>query len=270
MLVSRTSAYSHTTAARSKKADQPAADRLLAKSQPDAKRTRSIAEVGGVRSIPPDSPRPRRSREVHPARRTALRQRRHSSRHGDEQDPQRLHREVAQHDGLRRALCARLRLPRPANRTARRTCADEEGQEEERPQYREFSSRVSRARAERAKESDTRFQTTRYSRRVGRSISHDVEPLRGRDGAHGGTLRRTWLRLQRRASGLLVHRGPNGARRSRGRVLPAHESIGLCEISLAQRSGADRSGARGTQSVCRNLEHHTVDAGGESGYAGLY
>src|SRR6185436_13091198 len=88
----------------------------------------------------------RHPREVHPARRPALRQRRHPSRHRDEQDSERLHREVAHDDGIRRALRARLRLPWPAHRTTSRTRAREKGQEEERSQHREFSSRLPRTR----------------------------------------------------------------------------------------------------------------------------
>ena len=67
-----------------------------------------------------------------------------------------------------------------------------------RSQSREFSPRLSRTRAERAEEPDARLQTARNSRRVGKSLSDDVEPLRSRNGADVWPLRRTWLRLQRR------------------------------------------------------------------------
>src|ERR1043165_4220388 len=159
--------------------------------------------MGGARSLPANPPRARRPRQVYPARWSTLRQCRYPSRYGNEQDSQRLHREVAFDDGLRRALRPGLRAPRAAERATRRARATEERQEEERPQYREFSPRLSRARAERVEEPNARLQRARHSRRVGRSLSHDVERLRSGDGAHVRALRRAWLRLQRRAPGLL-------------------------------------------------------------------
>ena len=53
---------------------------------------------------------------VRAARRAAVRERPDPPRHGDEQDPQGSRRQVAVDDGVRRALRARLRLPRAANR----------------------------------------------------------------------------------------------------------------------------------------------------------
>ena len=47
-----------------------------------------------------------------------------------------------------------------------------------------------------------------------------------------------------------------------------HQPIGLREVSAAQRSGADRSGARGTTSVRADLDHHAMDAAGEPRHRG--
>ena len=61
--------------------------------------------------------------EVRAARRAAVRERPDPPRHRDEQDPQGSRGQVADDDGLRRAVRARLRLPRPADRIEGRSRA---------------------------------------------------------------------------------------------------------------------------------------------------
>jgi hypothetical protein len=77
----------------------------------------SWQEKQALRSDPQGQRRPA---EVHPARRPALRQRRHPHRPCGEQDPQGHHRQGEDALRLRCALRAGLGLPRPADRTAGR------------------------------------------------------------------------------------------------------------------------------------------------------
>ncbi len=85
-----------------------------------AERARAARRLGGPqaagRPLRPDPGRPRRRAQVHPARRPALRQRRHPPRPRAQQVHQGLRRQDQDDGRLRRPLRPRLGLPRPAHR----------------------------------------------------------------------------------------------------------------------------------------------------------
>src|SRR4029079_4644488 len=95
---------------------QPAPHGVPQEGEPADHRAGSPGAVGGDGPLREDSRRAPGETQVRPARRPALRQRADPSRHGAQQDPQGLRRQVSVDGGLRLAVSAGLRLPRPADR----------------------------------------------------------------------------------------------------------------------------------------------------------
>src|SRR6476660_411376 len=87
---------------------QPAAHRLSHESESAHDRAANARTLGGDGPLRKDSGAPPGGAEVRPARRAAVRERSDPSRHGAQQDPEGLRREVALDGRLRRALHPRL------------------------------------------------------------------------------------------------------------------------------------------------------------------
>ncbi len=201
--------------------------------------------------------------EVHPARRTAVCERRHSSRPCDQQDSQGHHRQIAQPGRLRRSLCSRLGLPRHADRARDRKAPRQApaGGEDAEP-----VPRLCR-RADRAAE--TGFPAPGRARRLGPSLPDHGLRQRGRRNPYAGQDTGEGLRLPRPEAGELVLRLRLGAGRGRSRVRGQEGLRHRCRLCV-RRAGKNRQGLRPGQAssgprLDRHLDHHALDHSGQSG-----
>ena len=143
---------------------EPPADRLSHEGRPTGHRTRRHRALGTDGPVRPDSGAAPRRAALHPARRTALRQRRDPRRHGSQQDPEGLRRPGADHGGVRRAVRAGLGLPRPADRAPRRSPAQGTAAGDGRGRR---APRVPPVRGAVRRDSARRLQAARRPRRLG-------------------------------------------------------------------------------------------------------
>ena len=111
-----------------------------------------------------------RRAEVRLPRRPAVRERPDPPRHGAQQDPQGHRRQVADDGGLRRAVRAGLRLPRPADRAEGRSRARAE---EARDVDRRHPPRLPRVRRPLHRRDDRRVQAADGVRRLGPLLPDD-------------------------------------------------------------------------------------------------
>ena len=114
--------------------------------------------------------------EIHPARRTALRERQHPHRHRAEQDPQGRHQPHAPDGRLRRRLHPWLGLPRPADRMEDRGGVPRQKEEQGRGSGAAIPRRVSRLRRTLAGGADGGVPPPRRRRRLARALRHDGPP----------------------------------------------------------------------------------------------
>ena len=192
-------------------------------------------EMGLVRAHPRARARPA---EVRPARRPAVRQRADPHRHGDEQDPQGPGGEVADDDGLRRAVRARLRLPRPADRAESRSRARPE---EARDVGRGLPPRLPRLRHPVHRRDERRVPAARRLRRLGPPLPDDGLQATRRRSSGRWAVRRAGAGLQGQEAGPLVHPLPHGAGRGGSRVRRPHVAVDLRRVPA-------RAGERGASS----------------------
>ena len=163
---------------------EPAADRLPDEGEPADRRAAGARPLEGDGPLPADPREPPRPAEVRPARRPALRQRQDSHRHRDEQDPQGSRGQDADDDGVRRAVRARLRLPRPADRAARRPRARAE---EARDVAGRFPPRLPQLRLALHRRDERGVPAAVRVRRLGSPVPDDGLPLSGGDRARART-----------------------------------------------------------------------------------
>ena len=149
---------------------------------------------------------------LRPARRPAVRERRHPHRPRRQQDPQGRHRQEPHAGRLRRAVRAGLGLPRHADRGA-----DREDARQAHPGGRDAApcARL-RDRADRAAEEGLR--AAGRARRLGPSVHDDGVQERGGRDPHARQAAGKGLRLSRPEAGQLVLRLRQRAGRGRGRV----------------------------------------------------
>ena len=122
--------------------------------------------------------------KVHPARRPALRQRRHPPGPRAEQMHQGFRRQDQDHGGLRRALRPRLGLPRPADR--------DQGRRAARPQKagdarRRRPPRLPRVRAEVRRPAELPVRAHRRLRPLGQALPRPCLRVRGRASSRRST-----------------------------------------------------------------------------------
>ena len=220
---------------------QPAPHGVPDEGEPADDRAGSARPLGGDGSVREDSREPRGRAEVRPPRRPALRQRPDPPRHGAEQDPQGLRREVAVDGGLRRALRAGLRLPRPADRAEGRPRARPE---EARDERRRLPPRLPRLRRALHRRDDRGVPAARDLRRLGASLPDDELPVPGGDRARARQVRREGAGLQGQEAGPLVHPLPHGAGRSGGRIRGPLLAVDLRRVpARARERGRTRRSA---------------------------
>ncbi len=108
------------------------------------------------------------------ARRPAVRERRHPHRPRGQQDPEGHHRQEEDAVRVRRAVRARLGLPRHADRSADREAVRQE------PAARGDAAPVPRLRGRADRAAEARLPAPRRARRLGPPVSHDGVSQRGR------------------------------------------------------------------------------------------
>ena len=200
------------------------------------------------------------STDFHPARRASLRERADSSRHGAEQDPEGFRGEVAFHGGVRLAVRARIRLPRPPDRAESRPRARPE---EARDQPRGLPARLPRVRGAFHRRDDAGIPAARDLRRLGPSVPDDELPVSGRHCARAGIVCRAGPGLQGQEAGALVHPLPHGPGRSRSRVPGPLVTVHLRRVSARhgerRRDRPSYPGAGRTRRVGPHLDDDAVD-----------
>ena len=204
--------------------------------------------------------------QVRAARRPAVRQRQHPHGHGAQQDPEGFRRQVAIDGRLRRAVRARIRLSRPADRAAGGPRARPE---EARDVGRRFLPRVPRVRRALRRHDERAVSAARHSRQLGGPLPDDGLPLSGGDRARARPVRRAGAGLQGQEAGPLVHPLPHRARRSRGRVRGSHVAVDLRRVSAGavepERARRARAGPRRPRCLGPHLDDDAVDDSVEPG-----
>ena len=237
----------------------------LARREPDVQKfweeQRIYDRLRAGRERPPD---------VHSSRRSAVRERHDSSRSRDQQGAEGHRRQVALARRLRRAVRARLGLPRPADRASDREGARPRGRQGARPPR--IPQGVSRVRAVAGRSPARRLQATRRDGRLGSSLHDHAAFLRGRAVARARADPAQRPRLQGIEAGALVPRLPLGARRSGSRIRGSDftgDRRALRDQGRRRPGAALRSrNAGGCTGQRRDLDDDTVDAAREPGGLG--
>ncbi len=211
--------------------------------QPGGRRTGGPGPLGRDGPLRADPRSPRRPPEVRPARRSALRQRPDPSRHGAQQDPQGLRRQVPDHGRVRLPVRARLRLPRAAHRAEGRPRT---GQEEAGHERGGFPPCLPRLRRALHRRDDERVPAPRRVRRLGSPLPDDGVQVPGGDCPGARHVRRAGAGVQGQEAGALVHSLPHRAGRSRGGVRGAHVAVDLRRVRAGARERG-RAGRRGSR-----------------------
>ena len=213
--------------------------------------------MAGEQDLRGDTRRVQGPAEVHPARRPAVCKRQYPSRPRDQQDSEGHHRQVAQHGRLRRGVCARLGLPRHADRARDRETAWQE------PAGGEDAKPVPRLRRGADRAAEKGFSAPGRARRLGPSLPDHGLRQRSRRDPHAGEGIGEGLRLPRPEAGKLVLRLRIGPGRSRGRIC-GQEGLRHRRRLCLRRAGKNRRGVRpgqasGRQGLDRHLDHHALD-----------
>ena len=169
-------------------------------------------------------------------------------------------RQVAIDGRLRRAVRARIRLSRAADRAAGGPRAR---REEARDVGRRFLPRVPRVRRAVRGHDERAVSAARHSRQLGGPLPDDGLPLSGGDRARAGPVRRAGAGLQGQEASPLVHPLPHRACGSRGRVRGSHVALHLRRISAGavepERSRRARAGPCRPRCLGPHLDHDAVD-----------
>ena len=245
-------------------ADGLSSDRIPAQDRfPDAgrfaeARAADPRALGGDGSLSPAARSVARAREIHSARRAALRQRRHPSRHRAQQDPQGRRQPRASDARQGRALCSGLGLPRPADRMDRRGEVPGEKPIEGQCPDRPVPPRMPRVRGALDRGAEARLQAARRRRRLGQSLYDDGLFGRGADRPRDRQVSGQWRALQGGEAGPVVGRRADRARRSRGRIPRPQIDDRLGALSDPARRAAGAGRRRGG-----DLDDNALDLAGQ-------
>ena len=160
----------------------------------------------------------RRPREVHPPRRSALRQWRHAHRPCAEPHPEGHGRAHPDSAGQGRALRARLGLPRPSDRMEGRGAVPQEEAQQGRGAGQGIPGRVPRLCPALGRHAARAAEAARHRRRLGPSLSDDGFPGGGDDRLRADEVRRERAGLSRRQAGHVVAGREDRAGRGRDRI----------------------------------------------------
>ena len=221
--------------------------------------------VARAQGLPGDPRRVGGASALRAARRPPVREQRHPHRPRGQQDPEGHHRQEPHARRLRRALRARLGLPRHADRGA-----DREDARQAHPGRRDATPRARlRGRADRAAEEGLR--AAGRAGRLGPPVHDDGLQERGGRDPHAGQAAGEGLRLPRAETGQLVLRlrqrpggsrgrvrGPAG-RRDRRRVSDRRRRPRRAGVGVRLAGAARRRGDGG------DLDHDAVDDPGQPG-----
>ena len=199
----------------------------------------------------------RRPPEVHPARRPAVRQRRHPPRPRGQQDPEGHDRQVAHHGRLRRALRAGLGLPRHADRDPDRKTVRQE------PADRRSAAKARAYALEQIERQNAGLHPPGRAGRMGQPVHDHGLRQRGRRAARARHAAGKRLRLSRPEAGQLVLRLRLGAGRSGSRIPGQARPGDRRRLPVRRTRQAGRrlrpAAAADRQRLHRDLDHHAVD-----------
>ena len=233
----------------------PAQDGIPDEGRTARARTEAPGALGQARALPAPARGGQGPAQVHPPRRSALRQRQHPHRHRAQQDPQGHGDALAADAGLRFQLRAGLGLPRAAHRVEDRGGVPRQGQGQGCGARRRVPQAVPRVRRALDRGAARGVQAPWRRGRLGALLLD--HGLQGRGHHRGGIdeVRHERRALPRLQTGDVERGGEDGARRGRGGVPRLHQRHRMGEISrrFPERVRSRRDGGG-------HLDHDAVDA----------